>query len=192
MTHYYYNRLDLKKKGVFFMTNKTKVMVRTALFIAIVFVATNIRVHIPIFMAQGGLVHIGTLVMFVIAVKYGKRYGALSGGIGMTLFDLLSEWAYWAPGTFVARILAGFVFGLVAQSKEGQGKNMTKNVLALFAGGAIIVVVYLLFEAYYLGYGLQVAALSIPGNLIQLLIASFGLFILKSMPEIEEVEKLGA
>ena len=167
------------------MTNKTKVMVRTAIFIAIVFVATNIRIHIPFFMAQGGLVHIGTLVTFVIAVKYGKKYGALAGGIGMALFDLLSEWAVWAPGTFVARILSGYVFGWISESKEGQGKNMTKNILALIAGGGIIVFVYLMFEAFYLGYGLQVAVLSIPGNLLQLLIASFGLFILKSMPELE-------
>lgn len=168
------------------MTN-TKRIVLTGLFIALVYVATNIRIHIPFFMAQGGLIHIGTLMSFVIAIKYGARYGALSSAIGMTLFDLLSEWAYWAPGTFVARLVSGFLFGYIAASSKGQGKSMVRNGIALVVGGASIVVIYLLFEAYYLGYGLSVAALSIPGNLLQLLIASFGLFILKSMPDLEEV-----
>jgi uncharacterized membrane protein len=168
------------------MTNTRKIVL-TGIFIALVFVATNIRIHIPFFMAQGGLVHIGTLMSFLIAIKYGPRYGALASGIGMTLFDLLSEWAFWAPGTFVARLISGFLFGYLAKSPSGQGKSMTRNIIALFVGGASIVLIYLLFEAFYLGYGLAAAALSIPGNLLQLLIASFGLFILKSMPDIEEV-----
>ncbi|MFP4286876.1 MAG: ECF transporter S component [Candidatus Izemoplasmataceae bacterium] len=165
----------------------TKRIVLTGLFIALVFVATNIRVHIPLFMAQGGLVHLGTLMSFLIAIKYGARYGALSSGIGMTLFDLLSEWAYWAPGTFVARIVSGYLFGLIALSPKGQGASMTRNVIALAVGGASIIVLYLLFEALYLGYGFEAAILSIPGNLLQIFIASFGLFILKSMPDLEEV-----
>lgn len=168
------------------MTN-TKSIVLTGLFIALVYVATNIRIHIPFFMAQGGLVHIGTLMSFIIAIKYGARYGAISSAIGMTLFDLLSEWAFWAPGTFVARLVSGFLFGIIALSPKGQGKSMTRNILALIGGGASIVLIYLLFESFYLGYGLRVAALSIPGNLLQLFIASFGLFILKSMPDLEEV-----
>ena len=162
-----------------------KRLVYSALFIAIVFVATYINIHIPILMGQGGLVHLGTLVMFIIAIKYGRTYGALAGGVGMALFDLLSIWATWAPGTLVVRIVAGFVMGQVALSKEGQGKSLVRNVMALLAGGAVIVVGYWLFEGIFLGYGLVPALGSVPGNILQIVIASLGLFLLKSMPELE-------
>lgn len=167
------------------MTNKLTLIqvIYASMFSAIVFVFTYIGVQVPAFGAFGGLTHMGTLVMFIISIKYGKYYGALSGAIGMTLFDLLSPWAAWAPGTFVVRIIAGYVFGLVAESKEGQGMSMTKNWLSLGLGGLVIVVGYFIFEALVLGSGFA-ALRSIPGNLLQLVIASAGIFIYKSMPEL--------
>lgn len=167
------------------MTNKLTLIqvIYASMFSAIVFVFTYIGVQVPAFGAFGGLTHMGTLVMFIISIKYGKYYGALSGAIGMTLFDLLSPWAAWAPGTFVVRIIAGYVFGLIAESKEGQGMSMTKNWLSLGLGGLVIVVGYFIFEALVLGSGFA-ALRSIPGNLLQLVIASAGIFIYKSMPEL--------
>lgn len=165
------------------MTNKLTLIqvIYASMFSAIIFVFTYIGVQVPAFGAFGGLTHMGTLVMFIISIKYGKYYGALSGAVGMTLFDLLSPWAAWAPGTFVVRIIAGYVFGRVAESKEGQGMSMTKNWLSLGLGGLVIVIGYLLFEALFLGSGLA-ALRSIPGNVLQLVIASAGIFIYKSMP----------
>jgi uncharacterized membrane protein len=167
------------------MTNKLTLIqvIYASMFSAIIFVFTYIGVQVPAFGAFGGLTHMGTLVMFIISIKYGKYYGALSGAVGMTLFDLLSPWAAWAPGTFVVRIIAGYVFGLVAESKEGQGMSMTKNWLSLGLGGLVIVIGYLIFEALFLGSGLA-ALRSIPGNVLQLVIASAGIFIYKSMPEL--------
>lgn len=167
------------------MTNKLTLIqvIYASMFSAIIFVFTYIGVQVPAFGAFGGLTHMGTLVMFIISIKYGKYYGALSGAIGMTLFDLLSPWAAWAPGTFVVRIIAGYVFGLVAESKEGQGMSMTKNWLSLGLGGSVIVIGYFIFEALVLGSGFA-ALRSIPGNLLQLVIASAGIFIYKSMPEL--------
>jgi uncharacterized membrane protein len=167
------------------MTNKLTLIqvIYASMFSAIIFVFTYIGVQVPAFGAFGGLTHMGTLVMFIISIKYGKYYGALSGAVGMTLFDLLSPWAAWAPGTFVVRIIAGYVFGLVAESKEGQGMSMTKNWLSLGLGGLVIVIGYLIFEALFLGSGLA-ALRSIPGNILQLVIASAGIFIYKSMPEL--------
>lgn len=164
--------------------SRVRELTLTAVFIAAVFVATYINIYIPILMGQGGLVHLGTLVMFVIAVKYGKTYGALAGGIGMALFDVLSIWAIWAPGTFVIRIVAGYVMGSVALAKDGQGQSPLRNGLALLAGGAIIVGGYWLFEGLFLGVGLVPALGSVPGNVLQIVIASMGLFLLKSMPEL--------
>lgn len=164
--------------------SRVKELTLTSIFIAAVFVATYINIYVPILMGQGGLVHLGTLVMFVIAVKYGKTYGALAGGIGMALFDVLSIWAIWAPGTLVVRLIAGFVMGSVALSPKGQGASMARNVLALLAGGAVIIGGYWLFEGLFLGVGLIPALGSVPGNILQIVIASLGLFLLKSMPDI--------
>ncbi len=166
--------------------NRTREMVYMAMFIAIVFVATNIRVHIPL--GTGGLIHIGTLVMFAIALKYGPRYGAVSAAIGMTIFDFVSGWASWAPGTFLVRLIAGFVVGYLAYSQAGQGENAKRNVIAIAAGGLVIVVGYYFFEALFITefYG---AFASIPGNLAQIAIGVFSLFILKSLPPLpSEIE----
>ena len=164
--------------------SRVRELTLTSILIAAVFVATYINIYIPILMGQGGLVHLGTLVMFVIAIKYGKTYGALAGGVGMALFDVLSIWAIWAPGTLVVRLIAGYVMGRVAFTKEGQGVSMQKNVLALLSGGAIIVFGYWVFEGLFLGVGFIPALGSIPGNILQIVIASAGLFLVKSLPDL--------
>ena len=164
---------------------KTKQMVLTAVFIAMVTVSTYIRIHIPI--GTGGLIHLGTLTMFTIALKFGPRYGAISGGVGMALFDLFSEWYVWAPGTLVVRLLAGFVVGYIALSSAGQGGNKIRNLLAILAGGTVIVVGYFVFESIFLGTGFA-AIMSVPGNLAQIMIGLFALFILPSIPSLEDLE----
>ncbi len=163
-------------------TRDTREMVYMALFIAMVFVATNIRVHLPL--GAGGLVHIGTLMMFAIALKYGKVYGAISAAIGMTIFDVVMGWGAWAPGTFVVRLIAGYLVGVLAESKDGQGKIMWKNVVAIAVGGFVIVAGYYLFESLFIT-NFSGALASIPGNLMQLAIGVFGLFILDSLPKLE-------
>ncbi len=160
-------------------------IINVSMLSAIVFVFTYIGIQVPAFGAFGGLTHLGTLAMFLISIKYGKYYGALSGSIGMTLFDLLSPWAVWAPGTFVIRLIAGYVFGFVSETKSGQGKSQVRNWLSLALGGVVIVIGYFIFESIFLGSGFA-ALRSIPGNLLQLVIASLGIFMYKSMPEIKD------
>lgn len=165
---------------------KTQHIILVAMFSAVIFAFTYIGIQLPTFGAFGGLTHLGTLVMFLISIKYGKYYGMASAAIGMTLFDLLSPWAAWAPGTFVVRLIAGFVFGLLAESSLGQGASLTKNVLSLISGGFVIVVGYLIFEAIVFN-NFVTASASIPGNVLQIVIASLGLFIVKSMPDLPKL-----
>jgi len=155
-----------------------------SLFSAIVFIFTYIGIQLPAFGAFGGLTHLGTLLMFLIAIKYGKYYGALSGAIGMSLFDLLSPWSAWAIGTFFIRLIAGFVFGFIAQDKNGQGTSQIKNWIALGVGGVVIVIGYFIFVAIFLYSGFA-ALSSVPGNILQIVIASLGIFIHKSMPDLK-------
>lgn len=158
-------------------------IILVAMFSSIIFVFTYIGILVPAFGAFGGLTHMGTLVMFLVSIKYGKFYGMASSAIGMTLFDLLSPWAAWAPGTFVVRLIAGYVFGRLSESSEGQGASLLKNVISLLVGGMVIVVGYLIFEAIVFN-NFVTASASIPGNILQIVIASLGLFVIKSMPEL--------
>lgn len=163
----------------------TKEMILTGFFIAIVFVATyllQIRLPLP---ATGGLIHLGNIAMFSIALKYGKKYGAFSGGIGMALFDVASMWVAWAPATLIVRFIAGYTIGKISESDQGQGANILRNIAALFAGGVIIIGGYFIFEAFILGIGLAATA-SIVGNVVQIAIGFIALALIKALPNITE------
>lgn len=73
----------------------------TAAFVALTYIFTAfINVKLPI-AANGGLIHLGNVPLFIGAILFGKKTGAIAGGIGMGLFDLLSGWTLWAPFTLV-------------------------------------------------------------------------------------------
>ena len=72
-----------------------------ALFIALTYVFTAfINIRLPI-TANGGLIHLGNVPLFICAIIFGKKSGAIAGGVGMGLFDLLSGWTAWAPFTLI-------------------------------------------------------------------------------------------
>ena len=80
----------------------------TAIFVALTYIFTAfINVRLPI-AANGGLIHLGNVPLFIGATIFGKKTGAIAGGVGMGLFDLLSGWTLWAPFTFVIVGLMGF------------------------------------------------------------------------------------
>jgi len=160
-------------------SKETQKIVMSGMFIALVTATTFINVPYP--GSVGGLMHLGTLMLFIIALKFGKYYGAISGGIGMAIFDIIGGWMAWAPGTLVVRLLMGFVVGWIAQSKKGQGQNLSKNILAIIAGGLVMIVGYYLYEAIFLtSFG--AASLSFVGNGAQITIGLFSLIIIKYIP----------
>ena len=137
----------------------------TALFIALTYVFTAfVNVRLPI-TANGGLIHLGNVPLFICAILFGKKSGALAGGIGMGLFDLLSGWTAWAPFTFVA--IMGYVVGAITEKHHGLGFD----ALAIVAACVIKVVGYYIAEGII--YGNWIAPFtSIPGNLVQIGVAA--------------------
>ncbi len=142
-------------------------MVITAMFIALTFVVTGyINIRIPFLAANGGLIHLGNIPLFVAAALYGRKTGAMAGAFGMALFDVTSGWVSWAPFTFVICGLIGYVFGLITEKKKTKGAL----VLAVFAAAVVKVVGYYIAEIIL--YSNFVAPLaSIPGNLVQIGVA---------------------
>ena len=95
--------------------------------------------------------------------------GAIAGGVGMGLFDLLSGWTLWAPFTFVIVALMGFTVGRFTEDEKHQ--NFKWYVIALIAACVIKVAGYYIAEVVIYGNPLAPVA-SIPGNLVQIGVAA--------------------
>ena len=144
----------------------TKELVITGLSIALVFVATCfINIRLPI--GQGGLIHLGNVPLFLVAIIFGKKIGAAAGAVGMGLFDLMGGWTPWAPATFIIVGLMGYTVGWIAEHKN----DMMGYILAIVAACAIKIVGYYIAEVLIYGNWIQ-PVMSIPGNLIQIGVAA--------------------
>ncbi len=141
----------------------------TAIFIALTYVFTAfINVRLPI-AANGGLIHLGNVPLFIGAIIFGKKTGAIAGGVGMALFDLLSGWTLWAPFTLVIVGLMGWVVGKMTEKESHQ--KYPWYVLAILTACLIKVGGYYVAEGII--YGNWIAPLSsIPGNLVQICVAA--------------------
>ena len=145
----------------------TRQIVTAALGIALVFAFTSfVNVRLPI-AANGGLIHLGNVPLFIIAILYGRRLGALAGGLGMALFDVVGGWLLWAPFTLVIVGLMGYSVGAICENR----RSTAAYALALTVACLIKVAGY--YGAEGLIYGNWIAPLtSIPGNLVQIGVAS--------------------
>jgi len=149
-------------------TTKTKTIVINALFVALTLVATMfINIKLPI-MSNGGLIHLGNVPLFIAALVFGKKTGAVAGAFGMGFFDLISGWAAWSPFTFIIVGTMGFIAGLI--SEKVPGKRVLVNTLAVGAALIIKIVGYYFAEVILYGNWIQPFG-SIPGNILQVVIA---------------------
>ncbi len=149
----------------------TRELTLMGLLVAIVFVMTYyIQIKLPV-AVNGGLIHMGNVALFTVALVLGKKRGAMAGAFGMTLFDILSGWGAWAPYTFVVRGVMGFIIGGVSDLKGSNGRNMLFNGLAIILGSVWMIVGYYVSEGFMYG-NWSAPMTSIPGNLIQLAIGA--------------------
>ena len=138
----------------------------TAVFVALTYIFTAfINVKLPI-AANGGLIHLGNVPLFIGAILFGKKTGAIAGGIGMGLFDLLSGWTLWAPFTLIIVGIMGFTVGKITEDH-----NMKWYVIAIAAACVVKVVGYYIAEVIIYGNPLAPVS-SIPGNLVQIGVAA--------------------
>ncbi|MFR7762836.1 MAG: ECF transporter S component [Eubacterium sp.] len=140
-------------------------IVLTALFAALVYVATSI-IRYPTFGTQG-YINIGDSIVLLSAWLIGGVYGGLAAGIGSALADLLAQYVTYVPGTFIIKFLMALVAYLIFTALK---KTNINKVVAYIVSGVvaelIMVFGYFLYESTILGYGLAAAA-SIPSNAIQ-------------------------
>jgi uncharacterized membrane protein len=169
-------------------TNNAPVSVKeiavSGLFTAMVFIATmfiNIRLPISV---NGGLIHFGNVILFTVAIVFGKRKGAVAGAFGMGLFDIVSGWAAWAPFTFIIRGVMGYLAGSIANSRGKDGRSFVFNLLAIVLSGIWMLAGYYVAEVILYGNWLTPVT-SIPGNVAQLVL---GLLALALVPLLKRIK----
>lgn len=151
------------------------------LMIALVFLFTmfiNLRLPVSI---NGGLIHLGNVPLFVAALVFGARTGAIAGGIGMAIFDVSSGWALWAPFTLVVRFVMGYLIGSIAARNPD---SFSVRIFAIFCGTVWMLAGYYITEVILYGNWLTPLT-SIPGNIMQILVAS-----LITLPFIPRLRKM--
>lgn len=141
-------------------------IVLSALLIGLVFSATAfLNIKLPI-AASGGLVHLGTAMLFIAAIMFGPKKGALAGAAGMGLFDVMGGWLVWAPITIVARFVQGWIVGSISHANSRDGKSTRWNVVAMAVSIPVMMAIYYVGEAFL--YSNWIAPLaSMPGDLLQ-------------------------
>lgn len=157
--------------------SQAKQIALDAMFVALTLVFTAfVNIQVPSFGGAGGLIHLGNVPLFIAAMVYGKRTGALAGAMGMGLFDILSGWAAWAPCTIITSGMMGFVAGAISHKKRG----IIWKVVAMSAALIIKLAGYFVFESFIMGNGVVAALKSIPGNIVQVTMAAIIVLIIIS------------
>ena len=145
----------------------TRALVMTGLFAALGCVATMV-LQVP--SPTGGYMNLGDTVVILGAYLLGPLYGAVAGGVGPALADLLSGYAVYVPGTLVIKALMALTAALLYRAL---GKKNWAMVVCGAAAEAIMVVGYCLYDGVLSG-SLAAGAAGIPSNLTQ---AAFGLVV---------------
>ncbi|ABR49813.1 conserved hypothetical protein [Alkaliphilus metalliredigens QYMF] len=133
------------------------------LLTALVAVATMaITVPVP---ATEGFIHMGDSMIFLAAILFGKRKGAIAAGAGSALADVLLGYTHWAIPTLIIKGLMGYMVGAIANQENEEVMN-TRNIASLIVGALWMV------GGYFVAGGLMkgsfaISLVSVPANLIQ-------------------------
>jgi len=137
----------------------TRELAYTAMAAAVVAV-TTMAVQLPVPQTRG-YINLGDTMVFVFALLFGAKVGALGGGLGSALADMLTGYAHWAPFTLIIKGCEGYIVGRFARPETHTGKRFLFLILAgmQMAGG------YLLAGTALYGFG--PALVELPGNILQ-------------------------
>jgi len=165
------NKLSVKNRA----SLGTLSLIQVGLISALVYVATSM-IAIPV--GNGAVLHLGDAMAFLAAILLGRKKGATAAAIGMTLFDVLSPYAMWAPFTLVIKGTMAYIVGTIAYRKNFEGKNFMNNLLAFLTAGIFMCVGYFLAGGivyhYFMGIptlfqGFIASIKDIPFNILQIL-----------------------
>jgi uncharacterized membrane protein len=123
------------------------------------------RVPVP---GSGGYFNFGDIAVVFCGLYLGKTRGALAGGIGSAVADLIGGFYIFIPITFLAKGLEGFIAGSLGK----------KNPYLLIIAGLTMIAVYFVAELLLPGMGIASALADLNFNLIQGTVGPLGGFVL--------------
>lgn len=149
----------------------TKKIAFTALFSALTAVLTLVAVPLP----GGGYYNFGDVAVFAAAATLGPFLGALVGGLGGALGDLILGYTFYAPFTLVIKaveaLVAGALFALFKRTfikNGGTVKNFVFSFLSNLVGGMLMAAGYFVAEGLLLAEGgWQGGLVNLPWNALQ-------------------------
>ena len=144
--------------------NKLRTLVLTAMFAALVCVATLV-IRIP---TVGGYTNLGDGIVLLSAFLLGPLYGGIAAGLGSALADLIAGYAYYIPGTFIIKGLVA-VFAALLMKKALQEREIPSVPMLLLCTAPaelFMVAGYFAYKTLILGKP-EGAVTSIAGNLMQ-------------------------
>ena len=143
--------------------HKIRKMTTTALFMALTCIATMIiKLPTP---GTGGYVHLGDAFVILSGILLGPVYGAIAGGIGSALADLLSGYFIYVPITLIVKALISFGAGIIYHKLSKSLHNTTlKCILCGIYATILVAGGYLFFESFMYG---SAALASVPANIGQ-------------------------
>jgi uncharacterized membrane protein len=148
----------------------TRLIALVAVMSALVLALTYIRVaQTP----PGGYIHLGDIAINFAALAFGPLVGAVAGGVGTGLADVIGGYPLFAIASLIVHGLQGYVVGRVAHGKT----DWLSMALAVIGGGAVVVVGYFIAEATFLGFGPAVALQEVPWNIVQEVVGAVGIVV---------------
>lgn len=133
-----------------------------------------------------GFFNLGDAMVFFAALTFGMRAGAICGGVGSAIADILLGFGYFAPITLVAKGSEGLVAGAIGRMSDGAP---AAKFLGVVVGSMCMVSTY--FVSEWLLYGIGPAIAEVPVNVAQVLIGgSIGILLSVSVSNLLKARPL--
>lgn len=133
-----------------------------AVLTALVCAATLLNIPSP-----GGYSNFGDAIVLLSALITGPLWGAVIGGVGSAMADLILGLAYYMPGTLIVKGVCALICGLIFSIGSRQGRHVTLRLVASAVPAELWMVLgYYLYKSFLLGNPAG-AVISLPRNLIQ-------------------------
>lgn len=152
------------------MTTKRSLTLRDTVTIGILAAMCTIATSLKIPFGVGAMVHLGTALLFTVAISFGGVYASLSGAIGSAFFDLLMGFSPYTPWSFFIKGIAGLIAGLLAhglwpQEYQPAAPWFWRSLLACIIAAAWTLGGYIVAWWQVTG-SLSVAFANAPGSLL--------------------------
>ena len=122
---------------------------------------------IPIPVTQGYF-NFGDAGVILVSMLFGPYVGLIAGGLGSSLADILSGYSFYAPATFLAKGIEGFIVGMIFTKLYKKSRLLAYTSGPV--GGLFMICSYFVFESYF--FSIANALVELPWNILQALFGS--------------------